>query len=56
MGRTENQAFTIACDRSTMTEDDILNGKLICEIGVAPLRAAEFVVFRVFQRTAEAQI
>jgi phage tail sheath protein FI len=55
MGTTENQAFMIACDRSTMTEDDILKGRLICEIGVAPLRPAEFVVFRLFQRTAEAQ-
>ena len=55
MGLTEDQAFTIACDRSTMTQDDILNGRLICEIGIAPVRPAEFVVFRIFQNTAEAQ-
>ncbi|MDB5678520.1 phage tail sheath family protein [Sphingomonas bacterium] len=55
MGVTEDQAFTIACDRSTMTQDDILNGRLICEIGIAPVRPAEFVVFRIFQNTAEAQ-
>lgn len=55
MGLTEDEAFTIACDRSTMTQDDILNGRLICEIGIAPVRPAEFVVFRIFQNTAEAQ-
>lgn len=54
-GRTEEEAFFITCDRTTMTQDDILNGRLICEIGIAPVRPAEFVVFRVFQHTAEAQ-
>jgi phage tail sheath protein FI len=55
MGLTEDEAFTIACDRSTMTQDDILNGRLICEIGIAPVRPAEFVILRIFQNTAEAK-
>jgi phage tail sheath protein FI len=55
MGLTEDEAFTIACDRSTMTQDDILNGRLVCEIGIAPVRPAEFVIFRIFQNTAEAK-
>ena len=55
MGLTEDEAFFIACDRSTMTQDDINNGRLICEIGVAPVRPAEFVILRIFQNTAEAQ-
>jgi uncharacterized protein len=55
LGRTEQEAFHITCDRTTMTQDDILNGRLICEIGIAPVRPAEFVVFRIFQDTAEAQ-
>jgi phage tail sheath protein FI len=54
-GRTEEQAFFITCDETTMTQDDILNGRLICEIGIAPVRPAEFVIFRIFQNTAEAQ-
>jgi phage tail sheath protein FI len=54
-GRTEEQAFFITCDETTMTQDDILNGRLVCEIGIAPVRPAEFVVFRIFQNTAEAQ-
>jgi phage tail sheath protein FI len=52
-GRTEQEAFFVTCDRTTMTEDDIGNGRLICEIGVAPQRPAEFVIFRLFWRTAE---
>jgi phage tail sheath protein FI len=54
-GTTEDEAFFITCDRSTMTQDDILNGRLICEIGIAPVRPAEFVVFRIFQNTADPQ-
>ena len=54
-GRTEDQAFFITCDETVMTQDDILNGRLICEIGIAPVRPAEFVVFRIFQNTADAQ-
>lgn len=54
-GRTEEQAFFVTCDESTMTQDDILNGRLVCEIGIAPVRPAEFVIFRIFQHTAEAQ-
>lgn len=54
-GRTEQEAFFITCGRSIMSQDDILNGRLICEIGIAPVRPAEFVIFRIFQDTAEAQ-
>jgi phage tail sheath protein FI len=54
-GRTEQEAFFITCDRTTMSQDDILNGRLICEIGIAPVRPAEFVIFRIFQNTAEPQ-
>jgi uncharacterized protein len=38
-----------------MTEDDLLNGRLICLIGLAPVRPAEFVIFRFQQFTVEAQ-
>ena len=55
MGTTEEQAFFVTCDRTTMTQDDILNGRLVCEIGIAPVRPAEFVIFRIFQNTAETQ-
>jgi phage tail sheath protein FI len=54
-GTREQDAFFITCNETTMTQDDILNGRLICEIGIAPVRPAEFVIFRIFQNTAEAQ-
>ncbi|MGH8236483.1 MAG: phage tail sheath family protein, partial [Steroidobacteraceae bacterium] len=53
-GRKEEEAFHITCDETVMSRDDILNGRLICEIGIAPVRPAEFVIFRIFQNTAEA--
>lgn len=49
-GATADEAFFINIGKSTMTEDDILNGRLICVIGVAPVRPAEFVVFRITQK------
>ena len=51
----EGVPTSTARDRTTMTLDDILYGRLICEIGIAPVRPAEFVVFRIFQSTAESQ-
>jgi phage tail sheath protein FI len=54
LGDKEEEAFTVAVGRDTMTEDDILNGRLIIEVGLAPVRPAEFVVFRIFQKTQEA--
>ena len=50
-GDSPNQAFFVRCDESTMTEDDIQNGRLICHIGVAIVRPAEFVIFRIEQIT-----
>jgi Bacteriophage tail sheath protein len=38
---------TAACDRTTMTQDDIDSGRLTCLIGVAPVKPAEFVIFRI---------
>jgi len=55
VGTAEEQALTIACDRSTMTEDDILNGRVACEAGITPVRPAEFPIFRIFENTVEAQ-
>jgi phage tail sheath protein FI len=54
VGSTPGEAFFVRCDRTTMTQDDIDNGRLICVIGIAPARPAEFVIFRIAQNTAEA--
>ena len=53
-GATPDEAFFVKCDETTMSQDDINNGRLICEIGVAPVRPAEFVIFRIAQLTASA--
>lgn len=47
-------AYFVRCDRSTMTQNDLDNGRLVCEIGVAALKPAEFVIFRIGQKTADA--
>lgn len=49
MGTKPEEAFFVKCDRSTMTDDDIDNGRLIVLIGVAPTKPAEFVIFRIAQ-------
>ena len=53
MGSTPDEAYYVEVGKSTMSPDDILNGRLICVIGVAPVRPAEFVIFRITQKTQE---
>jgi hypothetical protein len=54
-GAKPDEAFFVKCDHSTMTQDDIDNGRLICVIGIAPVKPAEFVIFRIQQKTIESQ-
>ena len=54
-GSSPEEAFFVDIGRSTMTQDDIDNGRLICVIGVAPVKPAEFVIFRITQKTASAE-
>ena len=49
VGTKAEDAFFVRCDRTTMTQDDIVNGRLVVLIGFAPLRPAEFVIFRIGQ-------
>ena len=55
LGDKPEKAFFVKCDRSTMTQNDLDNGRLVCLIGVAPLRPAEFVIFRIGQMTASSK-
>ena len=52
-GTSPGEAFFVKSGRSTMTQDDIDNGRLICNIGIAPVKPAEFVIFRITQHTVE---
>jgi uncharacterized protein len=54
-GTKPDEAYFVRCDRTTMTQNDFDNGRLVCLIGVAPLRPAEFVIFRIGQKTADAR-
>jgi len=56
MGTTAEQAFFVKCDRTTMTQNDIDNGRLIVVIGVAPTKPAEFVIFRIAQTKSGTQV
>lgn len=53
LGTTQEEAYFVRCDRSTMTQNDLDNGRLICLIGVAIVKPAEFVIFRIGQKTAD---
>ncbi|MEI7034382.1 phage tail sheath family protein [Streptomyces pratensis] len=50
-GLTPDEAFYVKCDRETNPPESIDAGQVICEIGVAPVKPAEFVVFRLSQLT-----
>lgn len=52
-GATTADAFFVNIGTNTMTQDDIDNGRLVCVIGVAPVKPAEFVIFRLTQKTGE---
>lgn len=54
LGSKPTDAYFVRCDRTTMSQNDLDNGRLVCEVGVAPLTPAEFVIFRIGQKTADA--
>ncbi len=54
LGTDPKEAFFVRCDRTTMTQNDLDNGRLVCLIGVAVVKPAEFVIFRIGQWTASA--
>jgi hypothetical protein len=56
MGTKPSEAFFVRCDRTTMSQGDLDNGRLVCLIGVAPTKPAEYVIFRIGQWTADASI
>ena len=55
LGAAVEQAFFVRCDRSTMSQNDLDKGQLVCLIGVATLKPAEFMIFRIGQKTADAR-
>jgi hypothetical protein len=56
LGDRPEKAYFVKCDRSTMTQNDLDNGRLVCLVGVAPLRPAEYVIIRIGQFTADRKV
>jgi hypothetical protein len=56
LGDKPDKAYFVKCDRSTMSQNDLDNGRLIVLVGVSPLRPAEFVIFRIGQWTADRKV
>jgi len=51
MGMKPVEAYFVHCGLGqTMTQQDILNGNLVLEIGMAPVRPAEFIIIRLVQK------
>jgi len=48
-GSTPDEAYYVRCDASTNTVENIDAGMLVCEIGIAPVRPAEFITFYIEQ-------
>ena len=51
MGRTEQEAFFVKCDDETNPPEVVDAGQLICVIGIAPVKPAEFIIFRIGQHS-----
>jgi phage tail sheath protein FI len=54
LGTKPQEAFFVRCDRSTMTQNGIDQGRLVCTVGIAVVRPAEFVIFRIGQWSGSA--
>jgi phage tail sheath protein FI len=55
-GKTAEEAYFVRCDRTTMTQADLDNGRLIILVGIAPVKPAEFVIFRIGQWTGGSEV
>jgi phage tail sheath protein FI len=55
-GLTPDQAFYVKCDDETNPAEGIDAGMVVCEIGIAPVKPAEFVVFRLSQYSGGASL
>jgi len=49
----ESTEFFLGFNTDPMTQADIQQGRLVCAVGVAPVRPAEFVQFRISRYTAD---
>jgi len=55
-GERIEQAFYVRCDSTTNGPDDIQSGRVLCEVGVAIVAPAEFIVFRLGRREGVVEV
>ncbi|MBO4260058.1 phage tail sheath subtilisin-like domain-containing protein [Streptomyces griseorubiginosus] len=48
-GQRPEEAFYVKCDEETNPPESVDVGRVVCEIGIAPVKPAEFVIFRLAQ-------
>jgi phage tail sheath protein FI len=56
MGRTAEEAFFVQCDEETNPKESIDEGRVIIKVGIAPVKPAEFIVFRIGQYAGGVEI
>lgn len=55
-GRTPEEAFFVKCDEETNPPEVRDAGQVVCVVGVAPVKPAEFVVFKLSQSSGGAEV
>ena len=53
LGATPEEAFFVRCDSTTMTQNDLDNGRLVALVGLAVLAPAEFLLLRIEQTVGD---
>lgn len=56
MGSTPEEAFYVKCDEENNPQSSINDGRVVIEIGIAPVKPAEFVMFKISQYEAGTEI
>lgn len=56
VGASPSQAFFVKCDAETNPPEVVDAGRLIVEIGIAPVKPAEFIIFRISQWTGGTEV
>lgn len=56
MGASPEEAFFVKCDEETNPPEEIDAGRVTTVIGLAPVKPAEFVVFKIGQHVGGAEI
>jgi len=56
MGQTPQEAFFVKCDEETNPPEIVDQGKVVTLIGIAPVKPAEFIIFRISQQQAGTEV